>query len=171
MSKSVSCDQNINDDINSDENFQSKILSSDENMKFPLGDFTYVTIKGGESQPHIEILPYDHFKIANDQHLIVPKDRGVKLTTKQFSKLIKSTRLIKSAVKSLTKSKHNLASKCLFSTTRQVKRKSSKPKDKVDKSTLRYQAAAGNSIQRPKKDSCTQTEVKDSNNVYYHLFD
>ena len=77
-------------------------------MNFPIGEGTFVTINEGENQPVIRISYYEHSQKPNGDYVIIPKHVGVKLTLKQFSRLISHGPLMCSAITTLTESKQRI---------------------------------------------------------------
>ena len=173
MSSDVSRDQNSPSGSSSDEesNLVALALAFKGGIKFPLGGDTYVTVKASthlyETQPSIEISTHKHVKTADGLHAVIPKYLGAVLTPKQFTQFIKNGPLIQSAINSLTQQKPKPNIQRPGSVIRQVKSKTSTPKDKVDfKIAQQPRRKPGRPPKRPndidldKKDVSTQTGAK-----------
>ena len=153
------------------EKSNSMPLSFKWGMKFPLGGDTHVTVRPGETQPIIEISSYEQFKTPSGHHVVIPKHLGVMLNPKQFTQLMKSGPIILSAIKSFTQPKLKSNGRCSKCVIRQVKRKTSTAKDKVDSKrkfrlediftkSRRGRPSKRNQSCESKKDTCTQTEAR-----------
>ena len=86
-----------------DSNFMSKW-----GMNFPIGEGTFVTVNEGENQPIIRISYYEHSQKPNGDFLIIPKHLGIKLSLKQFSRLINNGSLMCQAIKTMTEQKQRM---------------------------------------------------------------
>ena len=74
-------------------------------IKIPLGEYIYVTIKRHNKHPTIGILTYKKINTMTGQRVMIPTQFGVKLSSKQFVQLIKNAPLIASTIESLQQSK------------------------------------------------------------------